>query len=216
MRLISKLIRWLLTRLPCGGETDSNEVDFQEGIVMSAFEQALAHTLGIEGGYSDDKDDSGGKTNYGITVAVARKHGYKGSMKDLPLDTAKAIYKADYWDANSLTHIAQYNESIALEMFDTGVNQGVRRAGKYLQRALNVLNRSNRATPLFPDLKVDGLIGAKSRKALVYLRTEQEQRVLLTILNVLQGSRYVEIIEKRPSQEKYSRGWFDRVEFRNV
>ena len=32
--------------------------------------------IGVEGGYVNDPSDSGGETNFGITVAVARQFGY--------------------------------------------------------------------------------------------------------------------------------------------
>ena len=179
---------------------------------MDSFDKALAHTLGIEGGYVDDPTDRGGKTRYGITEAVARKWGYDGPMHDLPLDLAKRIYRGDYWDVNRLDVVAAWDEAVALEMFDTGVNQGAQDAGIYLQRALNLLNRSNREEPLFPDLMVDGLIGSRTIGALHFLTTDQEHRVLLTMLNVQQGYQYIEIMERRKSHEKYARGWFDRVQ----
>ncbi len=46
-----------------------------------AFEEIILH----EGGYADDPADSGGKTMYGITEAVARNSGYRGEMKDFIL-----------------------------------------------------------------------------------------------------------------------------------
>ena len=62
-----------------------------------AFDQALQHTVSLEGGYSNHAADRGGATDYGITEAVARENGYTGSMKDLPLSTAKEIYERRYW-----------------------------------------------------------------------------------------------------------------------
>lgn len=44
----------------------------------------------------NDPSDKGGETNYGITVATARANGYKGAMRDLPLQTAKDIYRNEY------------------------------------------------------------------------------------------------------------------------
>ena len=130
---------------------------------MNAFDEAIADLLGIEGDYSDDPADSGGKTRFGITEAVARRHGYTGPMRELPAATAKAIYRADYWDAQSLDTIAMLSYSIAWEIFDTGVNMGTSQAGEFLQMSLNAFNRQ--ATH-YPDIEVDGEIGPATIDAL--------------------------------------------------
>lgn len=56
-------------------------------------EQYLDELIKREGGYVNNPADRGGATKYGITEAVARANGFKGSMRDLPLDVAKAIYR---------------------------------------------------------------------------------------------------------------------------
>ncbi len=56
-------------------------------------EQYLTELIQREGGYVNNPADRGGVTKYGITEAVARANGFKGNMRDLPLDVAKAIYK---------------------------------------------------------------------------------------------------------------------------
>ena len=63
------------------------------------FDAAFTKLLGFEGDFSNDKDDPGGATRYGITETVARANGYSGSMRELPVDFAKAVYKRFYWDA---------------------------------------------------------------------------------------------------------------------
>jgi len=50
-----------------------------------------------EGGYVSHPADKGGPTCFGITEAVARAHGYRGAMKQLPRAEAAAIYKRLYW-----------------------------------------------------------------------------------------------------------------------
>lgn len=56
-------------------------------------EKYLDELIKREGGYVNNPADRGGATKYGITEAVARTNGYKGNMKDLPRDVAKAIYR---------------------------------------------------------------------------------------------------------------------------
>ena len=79
--------------------------------------------MGFEGGYSDDPDDRGGKTKFGITEATARRLGYKGDMKDLTLDQAKKLYYDHYWKCWNYDKIE--DERIATEMFDQAVNMGL-------------------------------------------------------------------------------------------
>ena len=72
---------------------------------MGNFNNAIKPTLDVEKRYANNKNDCGGETMYGITKEVARKHGYKGLMKDLPLSLAMMIYKMDYWDTLKLDSI---------------------------------------------------------------------------------------------------------------
>jgi len=109
--------------------------------MSDAFAEALAETLGSEGGFSDDPADSGGATRYGITEAVARRHGYAGPMRELPAALARDIYRADYWDVQQLDAIALLSRAVARELFDTGVNMGIAQAGEFLQMSLNAFNR---------------------------------------------------------------------------
>lgn len=162
----------------------------------------------IEGGYVDDPDDSGGETNFGITVSVARSFGYTGDMRDLPRETAFDIYSAKYWDAVRGDALVKLSENITEEIIDTSVNMGARRAGKFLQRSLNVLNDRGR---LYDDIIVDGVIGTGTIDALAkYLavRNNDKDNVLDNMLNCLQGSFYVVLSEKREKDEKYIYGWF--------
>lgn len=175
---------------------------------MTPFEKALKHTLGIEGGYSNDKRDSGGATRYGITEAKARAFGYEGDMRDLPLDLAMHIYKVDYWDIIRLDMVAEISEPLALEMFDTGVNCGVGVPVKMLQRALNVFNREGAD---YPDLVVDGLIGHNTLNVLrkfLTLRGKVGEDVLVECLNSQQGVYYMTLAERRPKDEAFMYGWF--------
>jgi len=176
-----------------------------------SFASAFKRTLGHEGVYSDNPSDPGGKTKYGITERVARANGFSGNMKDLELVDAQSIARSQYWDALNLTPIDNLSPVVAEELFDTGYNMGISVAGKFLQRALNALNRGGKD---FTDIEVDGIIGPMTISVLnnfLKFRGHQGEHVLFKILNVLQGARYLEIADKRESSEDFIFGWFQRV-----
>lgn len=50
----------------------------------SSVADLIADLIAIEGGYSNDPDDSGGETTWGVTERRARKFGYTGPMIDMP------------------------------------------------------------------------------------------------------------------------------------
>jgi lysozyme family protein len=104
---------------------------------MSAgnFDRALAEILRHEGGYVFDKRDPGGETNYGITRATARAHGYRGSMRSIPMSLVERIYRRSYWAAVRGDDLPS---GVDLAVFDFGVNSGPQRAAEFLQRAIGV------------------------------------------------------------------------------
>ena len=107
---------------------------------MSAFDKAFGIVIGEEGGYTWNKDDPGGETNWGITAvtlstAIAKKLIPNTTVKNLTQEQAKIIYKSLYWD---VVHGDELPEPLCVYMFDCAVNQGYEPAIKMLQRALNV------------------------------------------------------------------------------
>ncbi len=174
------------------------------------FDTAFQHVILVEGGYSNNPLDSGGRTKYGITERVARANGYEGDMKDLPLETAKRIYKAQYWDILRLDDVCALSYPVAAELFDTAVNMGVGIAGRFLQRALNVLNRNESD---YGDMTVDGIVGPVTVHDLGRLIARRGQAgiaVLLKALNIEQGYRYIEIAEGAPKNESFIFGWLSQ------
>lgn len=170
------------------------------------FDAAVRKLLGIEGGYVDHAHDSGGKTKYGITEAVARANGYHGAMQDLDLENAIEIYWTQYWRVLGLDHVAVFSPKIAAELFDTAVNSGTGRAAQFLQRTLNVLNRQGQ---LFSDIPVDGALGPMTRAALRQFlehRGREGEQVVIVALNVLQGEFLIRLAERREKDESFIYG----------
>lgn len=167
--------------------------------------------LGKEGGYVNNPNDKGGPTNWGITLAVARGHGYNGDMRNLTRQQALDILEADYWTGPRFDQVSALSPTIAAELCDTGVNMGPAVAAKFLQRVLNVMNNQGR---LYADIVADGQIGPRTIAALrsyLFARGEIGTTVMLKALNSLQGARYIELSEQRAANEVFTFGWFNRV-----
>ena len=181
---------------------------------MTNFSTAFEKTMKHEGYYSFNKYDAGGETYRGISRRYYPK--WKGWLiidKQKPninhkeLDPLiRAFYRKHYWNPNLLNAFPQ---DVANEMFDTGVNLGRRTAAKFLQQTLNFLNKNKQ---LFPDLVEDGIVGPKTIEALKIIHNRKETKLLLKIMNVLQGYHYLSYMKKSPVQEIFARGWFTRVD----
>ena len=164
---------------------------------MERFERIFDYLLRVEGGYSDDENDKGGKTKYGITEEEARKYGYKGDMQDLTKDFAKNIYLKKYYLGNKLDKVV--NDKVALSICDWAVNSG-RNGTKNAQIAINQLTNAN--------LDVDGIIGNKTLEALNSVDPEK----FLEVYHNLQRIYYKGKVEADRTQEGFLTGWLNRVQ----
>lgn len=191
---------------------------------MASFDEAYKNTMSHEGGYVYDPDDPGGETYRGIS---RRYHpGWSGwaeidGMKDRAdfpncLDKNSALqakigdfYKQNYWDRFLGDEVP--NQVIAEELFDTGVNMGVSRAVTFLQIGLNVLNRNQQN---YSDIEEDGGFGSITLATLRRYLALDSPEYLLKIMNIKQGVHYIDRMKTSPTQEKYARGWLNRVEFK--
>lgn len=176
---------------------------------MSARTDAIIEgVIGREGRYSNNPNDAGGETMWGITVGTARKYGYTGQMSLMPREVAKRIYEERYIHGPGFDQVLAIQPDIANELIDTGVNMGQPVASMFLQKALNALNDQGR---LYNDIIEDGDIGTASLNALrAYLRARpgsEGVRVMLVALNVQQGARYLELAAKRQKNEAFVYGW---------
>ena len=74
----------------------------------------------------------------------------------------------------------------------------------------DLLNRNQKN---YPDIVVDGKFGGETMVAMkAFLKLEKGQPdYLLKILVLMQGAFYIEIMRKKPNQQKFARGWLNRV-----
>jgi len=155
---------------------------------MADFDPAVAKTLIREGGsrFTDNADDRGGATKYGIS-----QRAYPNlDIANLTEDQARAIYKQDYWDRVSGDNLK--SQAVAENIFDTAVNMGTTTATKLVQLTL--------------DVGVDGKFGADTLKAV----NAVDEKEFLTEFTLAKVARYAAICNKDRSQAKFLLGWLNR------
>ena len=189
---------------------------------MAKFEIGHPLTMGHEGGYANNKADTGGETYKGIsrvwnplwpgwravdaakkqTGVVAMLDQILGNNAELQADVLK-FYKLNYWDANRLD--AVFDQDLASKLYDITVNMGVKRAALIWQEALNLTNVNGRA---YPDTAMDGVVGVQT---VTLTNAHPRPKLLLQVVKGLQAERYINIMRNNPTQEVFALSWFTRV-----
>lgn len=189
---------------------------------MAEFGEAYKLTSAHEGGYVNDPVDRGGETYRGIARVhhpdwsgwariddQRRKADFPRRLgRDRALQqSVHRFYKRVYWDRFLGDELP--DQALANELYDTAVNMGVRRAVRFLQSSLNLLNRNQRD---YLDLVVDGWFGNKTLATVeTLLRKDGDSGPLVKLMNIQQGARYVSIMAGDASQERFARGWIKRA-----
>jgi lysozyme family protein len=99
--------------------------------MKETYEEAISKVFEDEGGYSNDPGDSGGPTNWGITIADAR-HYWKADatehdVRHMPKSVAEDIYKKHY---AAPLHYDELPPGVDYAVLDYGINSGIYRAEK--------------------------------------------------------------------------------------
>jgi lysozyme family protein len=164
-------------------------------------DEIIAHILKSEGGFTNDPDDAGGPTNFGITAAdygSFLKLGRKATadeVRQMPESDAVAIYKSRYISDPNFAAIA--DDKLKMLLVDSGVLYGTARAAIWLQTALKV--------------KADGKVSPVTLAALPAITdAEAAQAIRKSVL----GQRFAataDIVANKPSQLKFLKGWVNRA-----
>lgn len=167
---------------------------------MSAFDDAFSYTVGNEGGYTNDKNDSAGPTNWGITIHDLSVYlGRPASIqevKDMTQETAKVIYSKNYWlplDCDKLS-----STPVAECMFDIGVVRGIGVPPKYAQEICN-----NHGA----NLLLDGHIGPLTLDAINAL----DPGAFIRDFSTMTEAGFRAIVAGHPSQGVFLKGWVSRA-----
>ena len=139
-----------------------------------SFNSCLDNVLKSEGGYSDDAFDSGGATNFGITIKeyseFLGRAATKKEVRDMPLDDARKIYKKKYWDKMQLDNVNC--PMMQMLLFNQGVNIG---CGGAIKRAQCVINDNFHGT-----LVRDGGIGKLTLAALNQISLDSQSSLFVS------------------------------------
>lgn len=170
------------------------------------FNFAVNIILGHEGGYSNDPDDPGGETNYGITQIDLNEHinlfpDFPKNVKDLTKPQAEEFYKKVYWDKYNYNAINSLR--IATKIFDMSVNMGAHEAHELTQRALAYCGYSH--------IAIDGILGGITLGAINEICLHGRDQDLINELINESEWFYKHIVEKKPVLEKFLNGWLTRA-----
>lgn len=180
------------------------------------FDIAQEFTARWEGCLSDDAADRGGLTHWGVSMAflsdfARSKRGAallasigveplpvcRETIKALTKNQAEIIFKSEFWDRLNLDELPL---KMGVLLYDAAVNSGRTQSVKLAQRGFNICSCGD-------TLEVDGVLGSLTIGALSRHNT---QRVRQSILDA-RADFYREIVNRRPSQRVFLRGWLNRV-----
>ena len=150
------------------------------------FEKCIKVILKNEGGYVNHPNDPGGETNMGI----AKKFYPDEDIKNMTKERATQIYYKDYWDPMQLYRLK--DENLILQVFDFGVNSGIRTSIKLLQTVIGVED--------------DGKLGPITAYFTNYYKRN--------LVNEFKNARilfYTNLAERKPAMKVFLKGWINRV-----
>jgi lysozyme family protein len=190
---------------------------------MAKFIDAFNRTMTSEGIYSDHPDDPGGETYMGISrvyhpnwpgwsiIDRGNKTPAGPSFDNLVnverlQEHVQEFYRKAFW--KPLRGDDLPDQDVANKLFNMAVNIGIRNAAKYLQTALNTLNRGGE---LWEDTAVDGYPGPHTVVCTRACNNTKRDKYLIAFLIGLQVGHYMELFDRNPKLESFAAGWAVRA-----
>ena len=170
------------------------------------FESAMKVVLKHEGGATNDKDDPGGATQWGISLRLLKQLNYDVD-KDGDVDAedvfkltrtdADRIYLKHFWDKYNFDDISDLE--IAIKLFDTCVNIGPTPTHRLIRTTFNTI--------LVEKVPTNGPIDGD----ILYMLNMVYPEVFLEEFRKQQADYYLKIIKANPKLNKYKNGWLNRA-----
>lgn len=176
---------------------------------MSNFVHAMDFVLYNEGGLTDNVNDAGGITKYGVSLRFLKGadedvngdgHVDEKDIRGMELTQAYAVYKKFFWDHYKIKKLG--DPDVAAKVMDLFVNMRGRSAARIVQRAVNLSNGLK--------IKVDGLLGPESYNAINNI-VAIDKFIFMENLRRQQAMFYQHIVDNNPSQNVFLHGWRNRA-----
>ena len=164
---------------------------------MADFKKAVAYVILNEGSeYTNDPDDAGGPTKFGITqedLATWRRRPVSpDDVRNLTQDEAEQIYEAFYWLPLGCDKIL--DQGISTAIMDSGVLDGIVTCARWAQQIVGT--------------NQDGHIGPLTEAALNRTSTNTFIDNLVAIIT----RHYEAIVAAHPQDKKFLKGWLNRAD----
>lgn len=184
-------------------------------VLWNVIKPMLLDVMRVEGWdtVTEDPDDKGGKTKFGVTAKTGLKYGIN-DVATLTADGALAIYYDGYIMQYRYDKVLVVAPQTAMECIDTQINGG--QPSVWLQEWLNGFNYNNKYGA---DLKTDGVIGGATIGLLTAYIKERGvggDSVLACMLNADQAIRYKGLAKANQTQRKFLYGWCDNRVLKQV
>ena len=182
--------------------------------MMDEFSEMLSRTLVHEGlgKLTNDPQDKGGKTKWGVTFLLARKYGYDVTV--LTQEQATDVYRQEFY--NALPVQGQYENlfpdvRVKWVIFDASVMSGVNRSLCFIGQALGLTNPGifvlKNTSIEDRNAALQSLIVA----AVEYTRSYTWATEFLDAYSRAREARYRAIVAAGSTQGKYLNGWVSRA-----
>lgn len=161
-------------------------------------DEALKYLLDEEGGWSNNPNDRGGKTMWGVTQGTYNAY---RKAKKLPAQSvakitqpeARDLYDTMYWQVASCDKLPW---PISYLAFDAAVNSGPSRAKQWVQKGLGVA--------------ADGAIGPGTLAAAQSAVADGDGAKIYGIV-AARADFLADLVKSTPSQATFLKGWWRRT-----
>jgi lysozyme family protein len=163
--------------------------------VSALLARVLETTFGLEGGFSDDPSDKGGRTQWGI---AEKRHPELWALGP-PTKAAATQFYTGLWNECGSAYLESAGLiELAHNLFDMAVNAGPKRAVVLLQRAAGIAD-------------LDGILGPLTLSAVRALAAAFGEPALRNAYLLERVAFYTRLVARDPSQQKFFRGWIGRA-----